>query len=97
LRKWASTMEAIDLMGDALKLAQQVSNPPLLWQIHHSLGLLLEKHGDPQRANEHHTKAITLIETTAQKLYDPSLTNTLLAAPLTKAIHDAYAKAKPTQ
>ena len=97
LAKMGNPMEAIDLMGDALKLAQQVSNPPLLWQIHHSLGLLLEKHGDPQGANENHAKAITLIETTAEKLHDPSLTNTLLTAPLTKAIRDAYAKAKPTQ
>ncbi|MFQ6068854.1 MAG: tetratricopeptide repeat protein, partial [Candidatus Bathyarchaeia archaeon] len=96
LAKMGKIREAIELMENALKLAQQVGNPPLLWQIHHSLGLLLEKHGDSQKANEHHGEAITLIETTASKLNDPSLTNALLTAPLTKAIRDAYAKTKPT-
>ena len=97
LAKMGNLREAIELMGDALKLAQQVGNPPILWQAHHSLGLLLEKRGDLQEAHEHHAKAITLIEATASKLNDPSLANTLLTAPLTKAIRDSYAKTAPTQ
>jgi len=88
--------EAIKLMENALKLAQQVGNPPLLWQIHYTLGLLLEKHGDSLKANEHHAEAIALIEETASKLKDASLKNILLTAPQTKAIHDAYAKTKST-
>jgi len=96
LAKTGNTEEAIKLMKNALKLAQQVGNPPLLWQIHYSLGLLLEKHGNPQEANEHHAEAIALIEETASKLKDASLKNILLTAPQTKAIHDAYAKTKPT-
>lgn len=94
LAKMDNIEEAIDLMEKALKLAQKVGNPPLLWQTHYSMGLLLEKHGDPQRANENHTQAITLIEATASKLKDPSLRNTLLIAPQTSMIRDAYSRTK---
>jgi tetratricopeptide (TPR) repeat protein len=96
LSKMGNTEEAIGLMQNALKLAQDVGNPPLLWQTHYSLGLLLEKYGDPQKANEHYAQSIALIEETASKLNDTSLKNILLTAPQTKAIHDAYAKTKPT-
>jgi len=88
--------EAIELMQNALELAQQVGNPPILWQTHYSLGLLLEKHGNRQEANEHYAQAIALIEETASRLSDESLKNVLLTAPQTKAIRDAYAKTKPT-
>jgi len=87
--------EAVKLMENALKSARQVGNPPILWQTHHSLGLLLEKHGNPQKANEHYAEAIAIIEATASKLNDASLANTLLNAPLTKAIRDSYTKTKP--
>jgi len=96
IAKMGNMGEAIELMQNALKLAQQVGNPPLLWQIRYRLGLLLEKYGNPQKANEHHAEAITLIETTASKLNDPFLTNTLLTAPQTKAIRNAYDKTKQT-
>lgn len=95
LAKKGNPEEAIELMQNALKFAQDVGNPPLLWQIHYSLGLLLEKYGNPQKANEHHAEAIALIEETASRLKDTSLKNILLTAPQTKAIHDAYAKTKP--
>jgi len=94
--KTGSMEEAVKLMGNALTLAQHVGNPPLIWQIHYSLGLLLEKCGTPQKANEHYAEAIALIEATASKLSDPSLKNSLLTAPQTKAIRDANAKTKPT-
>jgi len=96
LTKMGKTEEAIELMQNALKFAQEVGNPPLLWQTHYSLGLLLEKQGNLQKANEHHAEAIALIEETASKLKDASLKNSLLTAPQTKAIHDAYTKTKPT-
>jgi tetratricopeptide (TPR) repeat protein len=96
LAKIGKIEEAMELMENALKSAQLVGNPPLLWQIHYSIGLLLEKYGDSQKANEHYAEAVALIEATASKLNDPSLTNALLTAPLTKAIRDAYAKTKPT-
>jgi len=96
LAKMGNTQEAIELVENALKLAQEVGNPPLLWQIHYSFGLLLEKQGNLQKANEHYAEAIALIEETASKLNDASLKNSLLTAPQTKAIHDAYAKTKPT-
>lgn len=95
LAKIGNTKEAIELMQKALKTAQEVGNPPLLWQIHYSLGLLLEKSGSPQ-ANYCYAEAITLIEATASKLNDQSLKNSLLNAPLTSAIRDAYTKTKPT-
>jgi hypothetical protein len=82
-------------MQKALELGHEVGNPPILWQIHHSLGLLLEKHGNTQEAHAHYAKAITLIEETASKLKDASLRNALLTASQTKAIQDAYAKTKP--
>jgi len=96
LAKIGKIEEAMELMENALKLARQVGNPPLLWQTRHSLGLLLEKYRKPQEANEHYAEAMVLIEATASKLNDPSLKNALLTAPLTKAIRDAYAKTKPT-
>jgi tetratricopeptide (TPR) repeat protein len=91
-----NTQEAIELMQSALKLAQELGNPPLLWQTHYSLGALLEKYENQQKANEHYAEAVALIEETASKLNDASLKNTLLTAPLTKAIHDAYTKTKST-
>jgi len=96
LAKIGNPEEAIELMQKALKLAREVGNPPILWQIHYSLGLLLEKDGNPQKANEHYAQAIALIEETASKLSDGSLKKVLLTAPQIKAIHDAYAKTKPT-
>lgn len=96
LANMGNLVEAIELMEKALKWAQQVGNPPILWQICYSLGLLLEKQGNPQKAHEHYAQAITLIEETASKLKDASLKNSLLTAQQTKAIHDAYAKTKPT-
>jgi tetratricopeptide (TPR) repeat protein len=95
LARMGKTEEAIELMQNALKLAQKLGNPPLLWQTHYSLGLLLEKQGNPQKANEHYAQAIALIKETALKLKDASLKNSLLTAQQTKAIHDAYAKTKP--
>ena len=89
-----NVVEAIELMQNALRLAQQIGNPPLLWQTHYSLGLLLEKHGNTQKANEHYKEALGLVEGTASKLNDLSLRNTLLTAPQTKAIQDAYGKTK---
>ena len=94
LAKIGNTREAIELMQNALKTAQEVGNPPLLWQVHYSLGDLLEKSGNP-RANYNYSEAIALIEATASKLTDPSLKNSLLNAPLTSAIRDAYTKTKP--
>jgi tetratricopeptide (TPR) repeat protein len=88
--------EAIESMERALDLTQQMGTPHLLWQIHHSLGLLLEKYGDPQKANEHHAEALALVEATASRLDDPSLKNTLLTAPLTKTIRDSYNSSKTT-
>ncbi|UCH57910.1 MAG: hypothetical protein JSV18_03135, partial [Candidatus Bathyarchaeota archaeon] len=86
----------IESMERALDLTQQMGTPHLLWQIHHSLGLLLEKHGDTKKASEHHAEALALIEATASRLDDPSLKNTLLTAPPTKTIRDAHARTKPT-
>jgi tetratricopeptide (TPR) repeat protein len=95
LAKTGSIGEATKLMETALKMAQQVGNPPILWQTHYSFGLLLEKQGNPQKANEHHSEAITLVEATASKLNDSSLKDSLLTAAQTKAILDAYARTKP--
>jgi tetratricopeptide (TPR) repeat protein len=95
LAKTDNHEEASELMQNALELAQEVGNPPLLWQTHYSLGLLLEKQGNLQRANEHYAQAIALIEETASKLKDESLKESLSTAQQTKAIQEAYAKTKP--
>jgi tetratricopeptide (TPR) repeat protein len=95
LEKMGNTEGAIESMQDALESAKEVGNPPLLWQIHHGLGLLLEGHGDPERAREHHAEAMTLIEATASKLDDTSLKNALLTAPETGAIREAYSRTEP--
>jgi tetratricopeptide (TPR) repeat protein len=91
------TQEAIELMERASKEAQGVGNPPTLWQIHYSLGLLLEKQGDVRKANEHFAEAITLVDETASKLTDPSVRSVLLEAPQTKAMRHAYNKTKLVQ
>jgi tetratricopeptide (TPR) repeat protein len=96
ISKMGNAEEAVELMQSALKLAQELGNPPLLWQTHHSLGVLQEKHGNRQEANGHYAKAVALVEETASRLKDASLRNTLLSAPQTKAIRDAYAKTKRT-
>jgi tetratricopeptide (TPR) repeat protein len=94
LAEMGNLREAIELMKNALKWAQRVGNPPLLWQTHYSLGLLLEKQGNPQKANEHHTQAIALLETTASKLKDTLLKSSLLTSPKTTAIRAAYTRTK---
>jgi predicted ATPase len=96
LARMGNTAEALELMQNALKLAQEVGNPPFLWQTHYSLGLLLEKQGNLQKANGQYAQAIALIEETASKLKDTFLKGSLLTAKQTKAIHEAYAKTKPT-
>jgi tetratricopeptide (TPR) repeat protein len=95
LAKTGKTEEAVELMQSALKLAQEVGNPPLLWQTRYSLGLLLEKQGNLQEAGEHYAQAIALIEETASRLKDASLKSSLLTAQQTKAIRDACARTKP--
>lgn len=89
--------EAIELMENALKISQQVGNPPLLWQTQYSMGFLLEKLGDSQKAIEHYARAIALIEAVASKLDDVVLKSSLLASQNTRAIRDAYARTKLTQ
>jgi len=97
LAKTGNIEEAVKLMEKALKLAQQVGNPPLLWQIQYSMGFLLEKHGNPQKASEHYAQAITLIEAVASKLDDAILRSSLLTSQNTRAMRDAYARTKLTQ
>jgi tetratricopeptide (TPR) repeat protein len=96
LAKKGNMQEAIELMEKASKGAQELGNPPLLWQTHYSLGLLLEKNLSQQEANGHFAQATGLIEETASKLKDASLKNTLLTAPQTQATKDACARTKPT-
>jgi len=92
LAKIGNIEEALKLIESALKLAQQVSNPPMLWQIHYSYGSLEEKHGDAQKANEHYAKAVALIEAVASQLNDAVLKSTLLTSQKTKAMRDAYSR-----
>jgi tetratricopeptide (TPR) repeat protein len=86
--------EAIENMNKALSLFEEMGTPHLLWQIYHSLGLLLEKHGETQKSREYLEKALKLIEATASGLDDPSLEDTLLSAPSTVAIREAIEKIK---
>jgi hypothetical protein len=97
LAKMGRTMEAIGFMEDAVELAQQVGNPPLLWQIHYSFGLLEEKRGDARKANEHYAKAIALIEAVASQLNDVVIKSNLLTSKNTRAMRDAYARTTLTQ
>jgi len=92
LAKMDDMDEAIELMEDALKLAQQVGNPPLLWQVNYSLGLLFERHGNPQEANMHYANSLALIEAVASKLNNAILKSTLLTSPVTRTIRAAYAR-----
>ncbi len=89
LAKMGNIKAAIDVMGNALNLAQHVGNPPLLWQIHYSFGLLEEKNGHMQRANELYAKSLALIEAVASRLNDAVVKSTLLTSQETRDIHDA--------
>jgi tetratricopeptide (TPR) repeat protein len=95
LAKTGNPEEAIELMQNALRLAQELGNPPLLWQTHYSLGALLEKQEKQQEASKPYAEAIALIEKTGSKLNDTSVKNTLLTAPQTEAIRSAYVRTKP--
>jgi predicted ATPase len=95
LAKMGKAEEAIELMEKALELAQQVGNPPLLWQIHYSFGLLEEKCGGAQKANEHYAKAMALIEAVASQLNDAVVRSTLLTSQETRAVRDAINRSMP--
>jgi tetratricopeptide (TPR) repeat protein len=95
LGEMGKTGEAIDLMRDSLNVALEVGNPPILWQIHHGLGRLLEEQGKLHEAEEHYAEAMTLIEDTTSKLNDLSLRKSLMTAPETIAIRHAFNKIKP--
>jgi len=95
LAKMSKNEEAIELMGNALKTAQEVGNPPLLWQIHYSFGLLEEKRGDSLKANEHYAKTIALIEAVASRLNDAVLRSTLLTSQESRAARDAIDRSMP--
>ena len=92
LAEMGNIEESIELMENALELAQQVGNPPLLWQINYSLGLLLEKYGSPQEANAHYAQSIALIEAVASKLNNAVLKSILLTSPVIRTIRTAYAR-----
>lgn len=83
---------AIELMKSSLRIARQIGNPPSIWQILYSLGLLHEKDGDAEKANECYAQAIALIEAVAAKLNHAVLKTTFLASPETRAIRDSYAR-----
>jgi len=89
LAKIGNVEKAIDVMEKALNLAQHVGNPPLLWQIHYSFGLLHEKNGDVQRANELYVRSLALIEAVASQLNDAVVKSTLLTSQETRDIRDA--------
>ncbi len=89
LAKMGKIEEAVKLIENALNLAQQVGNPPLLWQIHYSFGLLEEKKGNAKEANEHYVKSLALIEAVASQLNDAVVKSTLLTSQETRAIRDA--------
>jgi len=95
LAKMGNIEEAVKLIENALNLAQQVGNPPLLWQIHYSFGLLEEKQGDAQKANGHYIKAIALIEAVASQLNDAVVKSTLLTSQETRAVRDAVDRSMP--
>jgi len=93
--KMGKLTEAIELMNKALNITNQIKTPHLLWQINYRTGILHEKNGDSNTANEYYSEAINLIEFTASKLHDESVMKTLLNASLTKTIRDAYARTNP--
>ena len=93
--KMGNLGEAVEFMEKTLTLAKQMGTPHLLWQNHYSYGLLLEKQGDTEKANEHHAKAISLIDATASKLHDESVKETFLNASRTKSIREAYIRTNP--
>jgi len=93
LAEMGNTDEGIKLMKNALKTAQRVGNPPLLWEINYSLGLLFEKQGEPQKAKVHYARSLALIEAVALKLDSSVLKSALLTSPMTRTMRAAYTRA----
>jgi len=96
LARMGNIEEAIELMKNALETAQHVGNPPLLWEIYYSLGLLFEKHGDIQKANAHYACSLALIGAVASKLDSAVLKSTLLTSPVSRTIRAAYIRTTST-
>ena len=92
LAKMNQLDEASEFMENALKLAQEMKFPFLMWQMHYKLGLILEENGQPEKAHKHYASALTLIEETAEKLDDENLRNSLLNTSIRKSILESKLK-----
>ena len=73
--------EAEEAIGEAIRLAREIGNPPQLWKTHEALGRLHELKMDAPQARSAYASAVQVIEETAGRLQDPAIKQTFLLAP----------------
>ena len=72
--------EAEAALQKALTMAQEIGNPPQLWQTYQALGEFFEQLGQREQARSVYTSALQVIDDVANQLQDQDLTRTLLMA-----------------
>ncbi len=86
LDRMGRTGEASENMREAAELAERIGYPPLIWESHHGLGLILKEHGDKKEASQYFNKALKTLEETASSISNPQLQNALLTSQEIKAL-----------
>ncbi|MDQ3931504.1 MAG: AAA family ATPase, partial [Actinomycetota bacterium] len=86
--------EAEQELQAALGAAQQIGNPPQLWQTHAALGRLRTAKGKTEDARNAYQQALSIIEGVAAGLHDEGLRATLLDSPQTQTVRRALEEAR---
>lgn len=84
--------EAVSELEKAIKMAEEIAHPNLVWQICHSLAQLCERQGRPLEAKKHYEKAIRTIEEIASEIADKKLSNSFTRAKSVLTIYEGLAR-----
>ncbi len=76
-------------LAAALKIAQEIGNPPQLWKTHAALGDLRQAQGQPDEARRAYRDALAVIDGVAAGLEDESLRETFLDSDHVQGIRQA--------
>jgi hypothetical protein len=85
MRQWSQAETALD---EALRLAQQIKYPTLIWQVAH---LLAQARAEQHKMDDAFTAAslaVETIEAAAAKIPDPILKQTFLLWPRVQAVRE---------
>jgi tetratricopeptide (TPR) repeat protein len=81
--------EALACLEEAVRMAAELGNPPLLWKSRHALAETLRRLGHVTQAQEQYVQAAAVIQETAAGLTDHHLRETFLAAGPIRAVLNA--------